>query len=263
MVPIVGPVSPRAHPLREGCDFGETLGRVLAPEDMHRRQGELSPGTAETGEVRRPGELPSRIFPSRWEHDLPDQSRRAGRGPSRRGRRVVHHCRPGPRQRPRRSPARQSRAVRAGTEGLGAPAGFLQGDDVEAGDDLGNARHGVPVPFLGSRGPAVHLVVRSPNARTCQVATSRLVPVLAGMIESRALEILSRSWVTAAGGAVGMAPSNHAHRCRLRCGGKPQIFISRSPTAISPFTVPFSTVAPDRRARWCRRSEAQANRARR
>jgi hypothetical protein len=57
----------------------------------------------------------------------------------------------------------------------------------------------MPVSFGESLGPATHLFVRLPNARTFQVANSVVSP-LAGIVLSSAPESLSKSCVTACGG---------------------------------------------------------------
>ena len=91
----------------------------------------------------------------------------------------------------------------------GAP-GLLQRDDVEAGVDFGDARHGMPVPLGESLGPATHLFVSSPNARTFQVASTdwcRPWPGLCCPVPRRACPNPGEQQP---GGVVVMASSNHA-----------------------------------------------------
>jgi hypothetical protein len=85
-------------------------------------------------------------------------------------------------------------------ERLDAAPGLLQRDDVQPGDDFGDARHGMSVPFGESLGRQPNLFVRLPNARTFQMATNSLVSPLAGIVLSSAPESLSKSCVTACGG---------------------------------------------------------------
>ena len=115
-------------------------------------------------------------------------------------------------------------------ERLDAAPGLLQRDDVQAGDDFGDARHGMPVPFGESLGPATHLFVRLPNARTFQVATNSLVSPLAGIVLSSAPESLSKSCVTASGGSHGSIES-HRRAGSVTPGG--EFSSARIPSATS------------------------------
>jgi hypothetical protein len=115
---------------------------------VHGGQGEFGAGPAEPREVRRPGKLPLWIRFDRGKHDLADQA--GGLDPDSVVKKRKTFAVPG------RAlghiggddPPSGAEPVKQEPQRFGAAADFLQCDDVEAGDQLGNARHGMPVAFV-------------------------------------------------------------------------------------------------------------------